>query len=581
MRSIILVMTLFVQACAQIGEIQSNKVLRKTSLERTQAQIEKVNEKLADGSQVVLMQKETNSPRLIERDLTDVAAFSHKEKLSQDDLVWIAKNALDQKFPAAKFEIKHIRKGLAFSYVTFEQWHLNRPIFGAEITIRITSAGDWVSLTSSLHPIEALPSLNKVMDEEAIQKNLGFLSPSAMVLNQKSVIYPRQENEQFVYYFARELQISDPVHQTGFVIWVDEGTGEILGEFNPEKHAIKQIGGSILPNSVEDSSIWKPLQDMQILLDGKKLFFDRSGSFDFSTIEGKEVEVKLANDFLEVVNNGGPDNGANIRVDADFLSGGDQLDFDQFSTPEERNIYYWVMKARDYLVEELDFHEMNYPIIAMARDGIKLDNAYFNPLFKMLGKPVLGFGIGSNFLKNTALSRDIILHEYGHAVTFEIYGMKANYEFSAMNEAFSDYLAATITNDPLIAENMFVDPNRRYLRRLDSNLKFPKDFNGTYFHNDGQMFSGALWQFRNRVGAKLADQMIHEARLSQASSILEFYTALMKIDEALDDQNEWTPSPNKKHLRDSFRHHGLDSQTQFLAAEMEDLTDYNSNCWAN
>jgi Zn-dependent metalloprotease len=574
-------MTLLVQACAQLGEVPTTQLLRKTSLELSQAQFEMVDEKLSDGSRLILIQKETSEPRLIERDLTQVAHFSNRNHLSKDDLLWMAKGVLDERYPKIHFELKHIRNGFAFSYVTFEQWHLNRPLFGAEITLRMTSAGDWASLTSSLHPVDQLPKQESTTSAERVKKSLGFLSPTAMILKQRSVIYPRKENDSFRYHFAQELQISDSLNRTGFVIWVDESTGEILGEFNPEQHAVKKIGGTIVPNSIKDSWIWQPLQDVQILSRGQKLFFDRSGSFDFSQLRGERLEVRLANDFLEVVNNGGPDNGASIVVDDEFLAGGMRLDFDQFSSIEERNIYYWIMKARDHLVNELDFHEMNYPIVAMARDGIKLDNAYFNPLFKMLGKPVLGFGIGSTFLKNTALSRDIILHEYGHAITFEIYGMKANYEFSAMNEAFSDYFAATITDDPLIAEDMFVDPNRRYLRRVDSQMRFPNDFNGRYFHNDGQMFSGALWQLRNRLGAPLADRMIHEARLSQASSIVEFYAALMKIDEAFDDQNEWTPSPNKRAIRESFRHHGLNSQTRFVAAQVEDLTSFSANCWAN
>jgi len=82
----------------------------------------------------------------------------------------------------------------------------------------------------------------------------------------------------------------------------------------------------------------------------------------------------------------------------------------------------------------------------------------------------------------------------GHAVTHDIYGLKATYEFSAMNEAFSDYLAAAITNDPLIADGAM--QNEEFMRRLDNDMVWPKSALGISFNRDGQLFSGALWNMR-------------------------------------------------------------------------------------
>jgi hypothetical protein len=221
-------------------------------------------------------------------------------------------------------------------------------------------------------------------------------------------------------------------------------------------------------------------------------------------------------------------------------------------------------------------------MIAMARDGMEMDNAYFNPLFSKLGAPVLAFGVGKNVLRNTALARDVVIHEFGHAVTWKIYGMKANYEFSAMNEAFSDYLAATMTDNPTIGEGSMV--KMPYLRTVENDLVYPKNFDGGYFHVDGQLFSGALWEIRKQLG-DFADILIHEARLSQADTIAEFMAAMMHADDLLDPKRDdkWaTLSPNFHVIRKAFLKKGLNSLVRFGQKPPEDLTmpwRLEADCW--
>jgi hypothetical protein len=141
----------------------------------------------------------------------------------------------------------------------------------------------------------------------------------------------------------------------------------------------------------------------------------------------------------------------------------------------------------------------------------------------------------------------------------------------------SDYFAAEITNDPTIGQGALLPAfiQRRgteYLRTVENNFSYPKDYLGNSFHDDGQMFSGALWNLRKSLGADLADKMIHEARLAQAKSIREFLIELLKIDESKDDHNPFTASKNERAIWKAFSSHGLNSNTHFIEGKKEDLT---------
>ncbi len=289
-----------------------------------------------------------------------------------------------------------------------------------------------------------------------------------------------------------------------------------------------------------------------------------NGNFDRSLLAVEGTQIVLENEFVSVFNNAKSTRG--FQVDPTNLS--DSMNIDNGPSPEDRNAYYWIMVARKFLADELKFNGLNYKLGVFTNYGNRLDNAFFMPLTK-----TLSFGAGGTMFKNTALARDIVIHELGHAVTAAIYGTIQNFEFNAMNEAFSDYFAAEITNDPEIGNGAMQErTGMKYLRTLDNEFVFPKDFTGVKFHSDGQMFSGALWDLRKAVGAKLVDQMVHEARLAQAKTVSEFMLELLVIDEKTDDKDPWTASKNNEAIWKAFQKHGLVSNIRFSPAPAEDLT---------
>ena len=70
------------------------------------------------------------------------------------------------------------------------------------------------------------------------------------------------------------------------------------------------------------------------------------------------------------------------------------------------------------------------------------------------------------------------------------------------------------------------------LRRVDTNLHYPEDLNGRV-HHDGQIWSRALWDIRNALGARTADMIILEAQFDFAPDTSMPAAAQATVDAAL------------------------------------------------
>lgn len=575
---------ILITACAQtestqnIRETQTPGSGAESDLVFLEPEAQESFEKFTDDSVITLRNSEFESARRIEREIEPVIRQHAPAESVVGDL---ANEEIKRLFPLSEFRHLHTRSGKLFQYVTFQQTYNKRDVVGAKVVMRIDHQGDWVTINSSA----VSPNILSKLAEKTENVNVAAKLPEDFkILERNSVVYPRIQNRKSraKVYWAQELVTFNPKNSSAMKVWIDEVSEKIVGIYDPQDpFAEMEFSGSIYTNTPEDRSEMVAFPFVSVSIGNESYQADAAGRFDMSDFLGMTARIEMINPYFAVIDNAGPDNLLEFEITSDVL--GQNLSFDQGSSVEERNIYYWLEVGRDYVENDLNFKEIDSQLTAMANFGNELDNAFFHPLLK-----TLAFGQGKEYLKNTAHYRDIVLHEYGHAVTHWIYGIKTSYEFRAMNEAFSDYLAATITNDPLIAEGA-MRGDRKFMRTLDNQYHYDTYDRGKSFHRDGQMFSGALWRIRQELGQELADSMIHEARLAQASTVLEFYRELRLIDEAQDDGDYFTPSPHRDSIRKAFRSHGLHSKARLTPKKKKNWTLFGSsarsqeeasNCWA-
>src|SRR5262249_14545357 len=115
-------------------------------------------------------------------------------------------------------------------------------------------------------------------------------------------------------------------------------------------------------------------------------------------------------------------------------------------------------------------------------------------------------------------------------------------------EGLSDYLAATITNDPAMGRGFFKSSAPlRHIDPVGMEHTWPRDVAGP--HYTGLIFSGAMWDLRKllvekygqEAGVALADRLWY-ATLQRATGIPSTYVEVLAEDDDDGDLSNGTPN---------------------------------------
>jgi hypothetical protein len=192
---------------------------------------------------------------------------------------------------------------------------------------------------------------------------------------------------------------------------------------------------------------------------------------------------------------------------------------------EQVMAYYWVTEAQKY-IQSLGFGSQLRPINMESQD-VRINQWGLDNSYSWDKHDILRFGKGG---VDDAEDAEVILHEYGHAIQDSQATPFGNFGFSleagAIGEGFGDYFAVTVSNviaptpDPACVADWdsvsYTSREPHCLRRVDLDLHYPEDLNGR-IHHDGQIWSRALWDIRNALGATTADRIILEAQFDFAA----------------------------------------------------------------
>jgi zinc metalloprotease ZmpB len=191
-------------------------------------------------------------------------------------------------------------------------------------------------------------------------------------------------------------------------------------------------------------------------------------------------------------------------------------DQDQF---EQTMGYYWVTQAQRY-IQSLGFGS-TLPAVNKRQQLLRInqfggDNSFYRD---GTGKLTITFGKGG---VDDAEDAEVIVHEYGHSVQDnQVPGFGTTPDAGAIGEAFGDYLAVTVSehfaptpDEPCVADwdsTSYTATVPHCLRRVDGNKHYPNDLVGEV-HADGEIWSRALWDIHEALGARLADTIIIRAQ---------------------------------------------------------------------
>jgi Zn-dependent metalloprotease len=189
---------------------------------------------------------------------------------------------------------------------------------------------------------------------------------------------------------------------------------------------------------------------------------------------------------------------------------------DQF---EQVMAYYWITQAQRYI------HSLGFGVTRRGIDNrpqaVRINQwGVDNSFATDHPKDEMRFGKGG---VDDAEDAEVIVHEYGHAIHFSQNFSFASEEAGAISEGFGDYWAVTVSDVvdqalgvpqleplPCVADWDSTSYTRgvpHCLRRVDEDLSYPDDLDGEV-HDDGQIWSRALWGIRQSLGNVQADTII-------------------------------------------------------------------------
>ncbi|MBU1938080.1 T9SS type A sorting domain-containing protein, partial [bacterium] len=219
---------------------------------------------------------------------------------------------------------------------------------------------------------------------------------------------------------------------------------------------------------------------------------------------------------------------------------------------EEMNAYYHTRFIHQwYKVIDPGFTGLDYSMPVTVNYGTNYDNAFWNGVG-------CSYGSGGITFENLAMYCDVIYHEFTHGVTGKIYqGYSLPYsgQPGAMNEAWSDYFACTITDEPLMGEGgLYNGSPNRYMRNLYNDMHFPESWQGEV-HRDSPFISGALWRIRMALGANITDSLAHYSRYGHADNFFDYLVEVLETDD--DDGDLSNGTPHSETIYTCFGHHGI------------------------
>jgi Zn-dependent metalloprotease len=191
---------------------------------------------------------------------------------------------------------------------------------------------------------------------------------------------------------------------------------------------------------------------------------------------------------------------------------------------EQVMAYHDVTLAQRY-IQSLGFTDINNEAQWLKPNAYSGDNSFYDP-----SEDSITLGTGG---VDDAEDADVTWHEYGHAIQYaQVPGYGLGHDAGAIGEGFGDYWAVTMSQSiggvrdlPCVADwdsVSYTNTTPHCLRRTDLDLTF-LDQTGEV-HDDGRIWSRALWDISRALGRTKANRIILEAQFMFCPVVL-FSTA--------------------------------------------------------
>jgi Zn-dependent metalloprotease len=451
--------------------------------------------------------------------------------------------------PQSLLHVSSLHRGGRW-YTDYQQTYEGLEVVGGRVHVRIRDDGKVTMFGSDFYPgidISTAPDFSEETAIAVAKDDAGFDMVTDEVLSSRLVVLPVVRGDRAFYHLAYEVRVRVAEGPAIWRTYVDAGTGEVIKKHNEIYYDTVHgtVTGYYKPMYITQPDVEAPFECEYVEIDSwGEATTDATGSYSLEVGAGgdRSVSTGLSGDWAVVSNLNGPE-----AAQMDTVSPGAELDIlwdNSNSLQSERNAYYHICVVHDWIkAVDPSYADMDRqtPVRVNEPDYC---NAYWD------GNGIT-IGAGSGTCRDLAMFSDVIYHEYGHGIVDFQY--RPYSPTGAMHEAFADYTASTITNEPFIGEGVIAGS---YFRNMDNDLRYPEDLTGEV-HDDGRILGGALWDMRENLwpDVALADSLFHYARYGRAQDFQDYFYDVLETDD--DDGDLTNGTPHYYQIADAFGRHGI------------------------
>lgn len=392
------------------------------------------------------------------------------------------------------------------------------PVYGGELKIHFDRGGHVIGLTNKSVPTAHLPaSTSSLKAQQAIQVARGHIPPG-LSDKEESVDGPEPSAKLVIYgeTGTPELAWEVMTHTSGpaWQVFVHAQTGKVLAPAR-DLNRYATGTGQVFPVNAIVATRDNGLTDQA----------DAASAVPQSAYRSVTLLGLSGNGFLDGLY--ASSSASKRRVSSATQNFVFDRSLNGFS---ETMGYYYLDYAQRY-IQSLGFANVNNRQQVFSVDRYKKDNSFYQSSTKNIT-----YGTGG---VDDAEDADVVWHEYGHSILDnQVPGYGTTLEADSIGEGFGDYWAGSLGaqfsggfQDACIAEwdaTFYSSTIPPCLRRLDGIKHYPESVVGEV-HDDGEMWSAALWQIRSALGGTRADTVIlqHHFLLTSDTSFNQAANALV------------------------------------------------------
>jgi hypothetical protein len=477
-------------------------------------------------------------------------------------------------FAASVDELSTLRLALhgGIWWVTYEQALGGLPILGARLDLRLNQKGELLLIRDRTFKGLVVPprgitaaeaQQRAALDLEGKGLTIAGIAPAIPGIEEcgptAEVIIPVW-NEQAARYEAHRAfrirhDVLTPV-RARMRTYIDAADGAVLARTNEIAYEAAEgvVQGDQQPATPTDAYTRSFFDALRVSVAGiGTTYTDESGHFvlDFPDGTPRTATARLDGLYCNVNRQDGSDAqitgivGPTAPLTLVFQDGN--------SVAAERDVFFHANIAHDY-IKGIDpsFTGIDYEMPAAVNVA-----ATCNAFWDGAG---INFYLAGGGCANTGQIADVIYHEYGHGISQYAYAPTS--PSGAMGEGFSDYFAATITDQSKIGLG-FTGPGT-YLRDCENSRTWPAPECGGESHCVGEVIAGALWHMRGNLigelgdhaaGVSLSDHLFHFARFGGNNDFEGYYYDLLVVDD--DNGTLVDGTPHAYSIIEAFHRHNI------------------------